>query len=87
MVGGSVPKEYIPAVEKGCKEQMESGVLAGFPLLDIKVTLFDGSFHDVDSNEMAFKVAASIGFRDGALDANPVILEPMMKVEVSTLRS
>lgn len=83
-VGGSVPKEYIPAVEKGCKEQMESGVLAGFPLLDIRVTLFDGSFHDVDSNEMAFKVAASIGFRNGALEANPVILEPMMKVEVST---
>ncbi|MCW8833399.1 MAG: elongation factor G, partial [Colwellia sp.] len=84
VVGGAVPKEYIPAVEKGCKEQMESGVLAGFPLLDIKVTLFDGSFHDVDSNEMAFKVAASIGFKNGALEANPVILEPMMKVEVST---
>ena len=84
IVGGSVPKEYIPAVEKGCKEQMESGVLAGFPLLDIKVTLFDGSFHDVDSNEMAFKVAASIGFKNGALEANPVILEPMMKVEVTT---
>ena len=84
IVGGSVPKEYIPAVEKGCKEQMESGVLAGFPLLDIKVTLFDGSFHDVDSNEMAFKVAALIGFKNGALEANPVILEPMMKVEVST---
>jgi elongation factor G len=84
IVGGSVPKEYIPAVEKGCKEQMDSGVLASFPLLDIKVTLFDGSFHDVDSNEMAFKVAASIGFRQGALEANPVILEPMMKVEVST---
>ena len=83
-VGGSVPKEYIPAVEKGCKEQMDSGVLANFPLLDIKVTLVDGSFHDVDSNEMAFKVAASMGFRDGALAANPVILEPMMKVEVAT---
>jgi elongation factor G len=84
IVGGAVPKEYIPAVEKGCKEQMDSGVLAGFPLLDIKVTLVDGSFHDVDSNEMAFKVAASMGFRKGALEANPVILEPMMKVEVST---
>ena len=84
IVGGTVPKEYIPAVEKGCKEQMESGVLAGYPLLDIKATLYDGSFHDVDSNEMAFKVAASIGFRQGVLDASPVILEPMMKVEVIT---
>ncbi len=84
IVGGSVPKEYIPAVEKGCAEQMESGVLAGYPLLDIKVTLFDGSFHDVDSNEMAFKVAASMGFREGTLKASPVILEPMMKVEVIT---
>jgi len=84
IVGGAVPKEYIPAIEKGCREQMDSGVLAGFPLLDIKVTLYDGSFHDVDSNEMAFKVAASIGFRQGALEASPVILEPMMKVEVTT---
>ena len=84
IVGGAVPKEYIPAVEKGCREQMESGVLAGYPLLDIKVTLYDGSFHDVDSNEMAFKVAASMGFRQGVLDASPVILEPMMKVEVIT---
>ena len=84
IVGGAVPKEFIPAVEKGCQEQMDSGVLAGFPLLDIKVTLYDGSFHDVDSNEMAFKVAASMGFRKGALEANPVILEPMMKVEVTT---
>ncbi len=84
IVGGSVPKEFIPAVEKGCREQMGSGVLASFPLLDIKATLYDGSFHDVDSNEMAFKVAASIGFRKGALEANPVILEPMMKVEVTT---
>ena len=84
IVGGAVPKEFIPAVEKGCKEQMDSGVLAGYPLLDIKVTLYDGSFHDVDSNEIAFKVAASMGFRQGVLDANPVILEPMMKVEVLT---
>lgn len=84
IVGGAVPKEYIPAVEKGCREQMESGVLAGYPMLDIKVTLYDGSFHDVDSNEMAFKVAASMGFRNGALSASPVILEPMMKVEVTT---
>jgi elongation factor G len=84
IVGGAVPKEFIPAVEKGCKEQMDSGVLAGYPLLDIKVTLYDGSFHEVDSNEIAFKVAASMGFRQGVLDANPVILEPMMKVEVLT---
>jgi elongation factor G len=84
IVGGVVPKEYIPAVEKGCKEQMDNGVLAGFPLLDIRVTLYDGSFHDVDSNEMAFKVAASMGFRKGALEASPVLLEPMMQVEVTT---
>ena len=84
IVGGVVPKEYIPAVEKGCKEQMESGVLAGYPLLGVKVTLYDGSFHDVDSNEMAFKIAASMGFKRGAMDANPALLEPMMKVEVTT---
>ncbi|WP_448550727.1 elongation factor G [Thalassotalea montiporae] len=84
IVGGVVPKEYIPAVEKGCKEQMESGVLAGYPLLGVKVTLYDGSFHDVDSNEMAFKIAASMGFKKGAMEANPALLEPMMKVEVTT---
>ena len=84
IVGGSVPKEFIPSVEKGCSEQMDSGVLAGYPMLDVKVTLYDGSFHDVDSNEMAFKVAASMGFRQGAIDASPVLLEPMMKVEVTT---
>jgi len=84
IVGGTVPKEYIPAVEKGCQEQMESGVLAGYPMLDVKVTLYDGSFHEVDSNEMAFKVAASIGFRKGALEASPVLLEPIMKVEIAT---
>ncbi|MDO6687415.1 MULTISPECIES: elongation factor G [unclassified Agarivorans] len=84
IVGGAVPKEYIPAVDKGCKEQMDQGVLAGYPLLDVKVTLFDGSFHDVDSNEMAFKIAGAMGFRKGALDADPVLLEPMMKVEVTT---
>ncbi|WP_371374525.1 elongation factor G [Thalassotalea aquiviva] len=84
IVGGAVPREYWGAVEKGCAEQMDNGVLAGFPMLDIKVTLFDGSFHDVDSNEMAFKVAASLGFKEGALKANPVLLEPMMKVEVTT---
>jgi len=83
-VDGSVPKEYIPAIEKGCFEQMESGVLAGYPMLDVKVTLYDGSFDDVDSNEMAFKVAASLGFREGALKATPTLLEPMMKVEVTT---
>lgn len=84
VVGGSVPKEYISAVDKGCFESMNQGVVAGFPMLDIKVTLIDGSYHDVDSNEVAFKVAASMGFRQGALDANPVLLEPLMKVEVTT---
>jgi elongation factor G len=82
IVGGTVPKEYIPAVDKGVQEQMQSGVLAGYPVLDVKVTLYDGSFHDVDSNEMAFKIAGSIAFREGALNANPSLLEPIMKVEV-----
>ncbi|PWK54175.1 elongation factor G [Pleionea mediterranea] len=82
IVGGSVPKEYIPAVDKGIQEQMQNGVLAGYPVLDVKVTLFDGSYHDVDSNEMAFKIAGSMGFRAGALKAKPALLEPMMKVEV-----
>ncbi|QIZ78441.1 elongation factor G [Ferrimonas lipolytica] len=84
IVGGTVPREFIPAVDKGIQEQMGQGVIAGFPVLDVKVTLYDGSFHDVDSNEMAFKVAGAIGFRNGALDASPVLLEPMMKVEVTT---
>ena len=84
IVGGAVPKEYIPAVDKGIQEQMRQGVLAGYPLLGVKATLFDGSFHDVDSNEMAFKIAGSIGFKNGALEANPVIMEPVMKVEVIT---
>ncbi|MFQ6372872.1 elongation factor G [Shewanella sp. YIC-542] len=84
IVGGVVPKEYIPAVDKGIQEQMKNGVLAGFPVLDVKVTLFDGSYHEVDSNEMAFKVAGSMGFKKGALLANPVLLEPCMKVEVTT---
>ncbi len=84
VVGGVVPKEYIPAIDKGIQDQMESGVLAGFPVVDVKVTLFDGSYHDVDSNEMAFKIAGSIGFRDGTKTANPVLLEPLMKVEVVT---
>ena len=84
VVGGVVPKEYISAIDKGIQEQMENGVVAGFPIVDIKVSLFDGSYHDVDSNEMAFKIAGSIGFRDGAKTANPVLLEPVMKVEVVT---
>ncbi len=80
--GGAVPKEYIPAVEKGCEEAMQNGVLAGYPMEDVEVTLYDGSYHDVDSNEMAFKLAASMGFKEAARKANPAILEPMMKVEV-----
>ncbi|SFD20860.1 elongation factor G [Pseudoalteromonas denitrificans] len=84
IVGGVVPREFIPAVDKGIQEQMQNGVLAGYPLLGVKATLFDGSFHDVDSNEMAFKIAGSMGFKTGALDANPALLEPMMKVEVVT---
>jgi elongation factor G len=84
IVGGVVPKEFIPAVDKGCQEQMQSGVLAGYPMLDIKVTLYDGSYHDVDSSEMAFKIAGSMGFKKGVLDASPVLLEPTMKVEVTT---
>ncbi len=82
--GGSVPREYIPAVEKGLKETLPNGVLAGFPVVDVKVTLFDGSYHDVDSNENAFKMAASMGFKDGMRKAAPVLLEPMMAVEVET---
>ncbi|HAS62072.1 MAG TPA: elongation factor G [Vibrio sp.] len=84
IVGGAVPKEYISSVGKGIEEQMNSGVLAGYPVLDIKATLFDGSYHDVDSSEVAFKIAGSMAFRKGSLEANPVILEPMMKVEVTT---
>ncbi len=84
IVGGVVPKEYIPAVDKGVREQMENGVIAGYPIVDCKVTLYDGSYHDVDSSEMAFKIAGSIAFKDGALKANPVLLEPIMKVEVVT---
>ncbi|PHS69381.1 MAG: elongation factor G [Cycloclasticus sp.] len=84
VVGGSVPKEYIGAVAKGVEEQMKNGVLAGYPMINIKVTLYDGSYHDVDSNEMAFKIAGSLGFKDGAANADPALLEPMMKVEVVT---
>jgi len=82
--GGSVPREFIPAVEKGLRETLPNGVLAGFPVVDVKVTLFDGSYHDVDSNENAFKMAASMGFKDGMRKASPVLLEPMMAVEVET---
>ncbi len=84
IVGGAVPKEYISAVDKGVQEQMENGVLAGYPLVDIKVTLYDGSYHDVDSSEMAFKIAGSMGLKEGVLKAKPALLEPMMKVEVVT---
>ncbi len=84
IVGGTVPKEFIPSVDKGIEEQMQNGVVAGYPVLDVKVTLFDGSYHDVDSSEMAFKIAGSMGFRKGAAEANPVLLEPTMKVEVTT---
>ncbi|MGB5324796.1 MAG: elongation factor G, partial [Pseudomonadales bacterium] len=84
IVGGVVPKEYIPAVEKGIAEQMQNGVLAGYPLLGLKATLYDGSFHDVDSNEMAFKVAASMATKKLSSDGGAVLLEPIMKVEVVT---
>jgi len=84
IVGGVVPKEYIPAVDKGIQEQLENGVIAGFPVVDVKVTLFDGSYHEVDSSEMAFKIAGSMGFKEGAKKAKPVLLEPIMKVEVVT---
>ena len=82
--GGAVPREFIPAVEKGLRETLPNGVLAGFPVVDVKVTLFDGSYHDVDSNENAFKMAASMAFKDGMRKASPVLLEPMMAVEVET---
>jgi elongation factor G len=82
--GGTVPREYIPAVEKGLRETLPNGVLAGFPVVDVKCTLFDGSYHDVDSNENAFKMAASMAFKDGMRKASPVLLEPMMSVEVET---
>ncbi|HEX6992645.1 MAG TPA: elongation factor G [Gammaproteobacteria bacterium] len=84
IVGGVVPKEYIPAVDKGVQEQMQNGVIAGYPVVDVKVTLFDGSYHDVDSSEIAFKIAGSMAFKEGAKKAKPVLLEPIMKVEVVT---
>ena len=83
IVGGAIPKEYIAPVEAGVKEAMENGVIAGYPMVDIAVTVFDGSYHEVDSSEMAFKIAGSMGFKSGALKANPVLLEPYMKVEVT----
>jgi len=82
VVGGTIPREYIPAIEKGVRERMETGVLAGYPMRDVRVTVIDGSYHDVDSNEMAFKIAASMGFQDGCRRADPALLEPIMKVEV-----
>jgi len=84
IVGGSVPREYISSVDKGVQEQMESGVIGGYPVVDVKVTLYDGSYHDVDSNEMAFKIAGSMAFRAGAIKADPVLLEPIMNIEVVT---
>jgi elongation factor G len=84
IVGGAVPREFIPAVDKGIKEAVETGVIAGYPIVDVKVTAFDGSYHDVDSNEMAFKIAGSMGFKEGFRKAKPVLLEPIMKVEVVT---
>jgi elongation factor G len=82
IVGGTVPREYIPAVDKGIQEAVQTGVIAGYPIVDVKVTIFDGSYHDVDSNEMAFKIAGSIGFKEGFRKAKPVLLEPIMRVEV-----
>ncbi len=84
VVGGSVPREFVPAIDKGIQESMQSGVFAGYPVVDVKVTLFDGSYHDVDSNENAFKIAGSMAFRQGFLDSKPLLLEPVMRVEVET---
>jgi elongation factor G len=84
IVGGAVPREFIPAIDKGIQEAVQTGVIAGYPIVDVKVTIFDGSYHDVDSNEMAFKIAGSIGFKEGFRKAKPVLLEPIMKVEVVT---
>ncbi|RLR17723.1 elongation factor G, partial [Sodalis-like symbiont of Bactericera trigonica] len=84
IIGGVVPKEYIPAVDKGVQEQLKSGVLAGYPIVDVCVAVFDGSYHEVDSSEMAFKIAGSMAFKEGFMKAKPVLLEPIMKVEVET---
>jgi elongation factor G len=83
IVGGAVPRQYIPAVEKGVREAMVEGVIAGYPVTDVRVTLYDGSFHAVDSSEMAFKIAASMGFKKGFLECNPVLLEPIVNLDVS----
>src|SRR5699024_12242083 len=82
IVGGVIPREYIPSVDSGIRESMENGVLAGYPLIDIKATLYDGSYHDVDSNEMAFKIAGSMALKEAKNKCQPVLLEPMMKVEI-----
>jgi elongation factor G len=84
IVGGAIPKEYVAPVDKGIQEQIQNGVIAGFPVVDVKVTLFDGSFHEVDSSESAFKIAGSMGFKEGAKKASPVLLEPIMAVEAVT---
>ncbi|MEL7239874.1 MAG: EF-Tu/IF-2/RF-3 family GTPase, partial [Planctomycetota bacterium] len=84
VVGGVVPREFISAVDKGVQERMQSGVIAGYPVVDVKVTLFDGSYHDVDSSEVAFKIAASMAFSDGTMEADPAVLEPIMQVEIVT---
>jgi elongation factor G len=84
VTGGRIPREYIPSVDAGCQEAMEFGVLAGYPLVDVKVTLQDGQYHDVDSSELAFKIAGSMAFKEAARRADPAILEPMMAVEVTT---
>jgi elongation factor G len=84
IVGGKIPREYIPAVERGAREALQGGVLAGYPVLDVAVTLVDGSYHEVDSSEMAFQIAGSMGAKDGVMKARPVLLEPIMKVEVVT---
>jgi elongation factor G len=82
IVGGVIPKQYIPAVEKGIVEAMEGGILAGYPVVDVKVTLYDGSFHAVDSSEMAFKIAGSMGFKKGVMDCQPTLLEPIVNIEI-----
>src|SRR5690348_16433977 len=84
VTGGRIPREYIPSVDEGAQEAMEFGVLAGYPMVDVKVTLTDGAYHDVDSSELAFKIAGSMAFKDAARRASPVILEPMFSVEVTT---
>ena len=84
VTGGRIPREYIPSVDAGCKEAMDNGVLAGYPMVDVQVTLLDGAYHDVDSSELAFKIAGSMAFKEGVRRAGPVLLEPMMAVEVVT---